>query len=368
MSFSFELLGEAVSCGPRRGRITTSHGTIETPVFMPVGTQATVKTLSPADLREVGAQIILGNTYHLYLRPGAELVQEAGGLHSFMSWDRPILTDSGGFQVFSLAKLRKISEEGVSFRSHLDGSAHFLTPERVMAIENALGADIIMCFDECIPYPADYTYARNSTALTTRWARRCREAHRRPDEQALFGIVQGGMYADLRRESAASLVELDFPGYAIGGLSVGEPKELMLEMLEVTTPELPVEKPRYLMGVGSLDYVVEAIDRGVDMFDCVLPTRLARHGTALTATGRLVIKNAEYARDFSPLDSSCDCYVCRTFSRAYLRHLFAAREILGLRLITYHNLYFMLEVMQEIRQAIEAGRFDEIKKKYAAYR
>ncbi len=368
MSFSFKLLGDHTAFGPRRGRITTSHGTIETPVFMPVGTQATVKTLSPEELRAVGAQIILGNTYHLYLRPGAELVREAGGLHSFMSWDRPILTDSGGFQVFSLAKLRKISEEGVSFRSHLDGSLHFLTPERVMAIENALGADIIMCFDECIPYPADYAYARNSTALTTRWARRCQQAHGRLEEQALFGIVQGGMYADLRRESAASLVELDFPGYAIGGLSVGEPKELMLEMLEAAVPELPVDKPRYLMGVGSLDYVVEAIDRGVDMFDCVLPTRLARHGTALTASGRLVVKNAEYARDFSPLDAACDCNVCQTFTRAYIRHLFAAREILGLRLVSYHNLYFMLKVMSEIRQAIDVGQFAEIKKKYSSYR
>ncbi|MBO8126763.1 MAG: tRNA guanosine(34) transglycosylase Tgt [Firmicutes bacterium] len=368
MALSFELLTEPKPVGPRRGRITTRHGTIETPVFMPVGTQATVKTLTPRDLQEVGAEIILSNTYHLYLRPGEDLVAEAGGLHSFMSWGRPILTDSGGFQVFSLAGLRKITEEGVEFRSHLDGSKHFLSPERAIQVENALGADIIMCFDECIPYPADYQYAKDSTARTSRWAARCKRAHQRPEEQALFGIVQGGMYKDLRKRSAEELVELDFPGYAVGGLSVGEPKGLMLELLENTTPFLPVDKPRYLMGVGSLDYVVEGIDRGIDMFDCVLPTRMARHGTAFTSQGRVVVKNAEYARDFSPLDPECDCYVCQNFSRAYLRHLFAAREFTGLRLLSYHNLYFLLAVMKEIRRSIEAGQFKEVKKKYSSYR
>lgn len=368
MPFSFELLNGQNKSGPRRGRLTTPHGTIETPVFMPVGTQATVKTLTPEDLHRVGAEIILSNTYHLYLRPGADLVREAGGLHSFMSWDRPILTDSGGFQVFSLAKLRKISEEGVSFRSHLDGSKHFLTPEKAIETENALGADIIMCFDECIPYPADYEYAKESTALTSRWASRCKQAHQRPDEQALFGIVQGGMYKDLRLKSVEELTELDFPGYAVGGLSVGEPKEVMLEALDYTAPALPVDKPRYLMGVGSLDYVVEGIQRGIDMFDCVLPTRVARHGTALTSTGRVVIKNAEYSRDFTPLDPACPCYVCQNFSRAYLRHLFSAKEILGLRLVSYHNIYFMLQVMQEIREAIDKDQFEQVKKKYSSYR
>lgn len=368
MAVRFQLLNGQNSSGPRRGRLLTKRGSIETPAFMPVGTQATVKTLDPNDLKAVQAEIILSNTYHLYLRPGSDLVREAGGLHAFMGWDRPILTDSGGFQVFSLAALRQITEDGVTFRSHLDGSEHFFSPEKAIQIENDLGADIIMAFDECIPYPADYSYTQRSTSRTSRWARRCKEAHQRPEEQALFGIVQGGMYKDLRLQSVAELGELDFPGYAIGGLSVGEPREVMLEVLEYTAPALPQDKPRYLMGVGSLDYVVEGVARGIDMFDCVLPTRVARHGLALTTQGRLTIRNAQYARDFTSLDPGCSCYVCQSFTRAYLRHLVVAKEILGLRLLSYHNLFFMLQAMQEIRSAIEEGRFTEVYKKYSSYR
>jgi queuine tRNA-ribosyltransferase len=348
----------------RRGRLHTPHGIIETPVFMPVGTQATVKTMAPWELREIGAGIILSNTYHLHLRPGEDLVQESGGLHSFMQWDGAILTDSGGFQVFSLADLRKITDEGVQFRSHLDGSPRFFTPESVMRIENALGADIIMAFDECPPYPASREYLEQSLRRTLGWARRCKAAHARPDEQALFGIVQGGEHRDLRKAAAEALVEMDFPGYAIGGLSVGEPKPLMYEMLEFTTPLLPADKPRYLMGVGSPDDLFEGVERGVDMFDCVLPTRIARNGTVLTSRGKLVIRNAQYARDMSPLDEDCSCRVCRTFTRAYIRHLIKADEVLGIRLTTYHNLYFLLRVMENIRKAIEEDRFPEYKKEF----
>ena len=335
----------------RLGRLSTPHGVIRTPVFMPVGTQATVKAMSPRELVEVGAEIVLANTYHLYLRPGHDLVSRAGGLHGFMAWDRSILTDSGGFQVFSLGEMRKISEEGVTFRSHLDGSAHFISPEISMEIQMALGADIAMVFDECAPYPADYSYTKDSMEMTSRWARRCLAAHNRAD-QALFGIVQGGMYADLRKASADDLVSLDFPGYGIGGLSVGEPKGLMYEMLEVTVPRLPRDKPRYLMGVGSPDCLLEGVMRGIDMFDCVLPTRIARHGSVFTRNGTLTVRNAAFSQDFAPLDPGCDCYTCQNFSRAYIRHLLRSGEILGVWLTTIHNLRFLIRLMEEIRASI----------------
>lgn len=356
LAVKYELIKVCKQSGARLGRLHTPHGTIDTPVFMPVGTQATVKAMSPEELKEMDAGIILGNTYHLFLRPGHDIVREAGGLHGFMNWDRAILTDSGGFQVFSLSDLREITEEGVSFRSHLSGEKLFIGPEKSIEIQNALGADIIMAFDECPPYPADREYVRASTERTARWAERCLEAHQRPDEQALFGIVQGGMYRDLREESARQLTALDFPGYAVGGLSVGEPKELMYEVLEYTTPLLPADKPRYLMGVGSPDALIEGVIRGIDMFDCVLPTRIARNGTTMTSQGRIVIRNAKYARDFTPLDPECDCYTCRNYTRAYLRHLIKADEIFGLRLTTYHNLYFLLNLMKQVRQAIAEDR------------
>jgi queuine tRNA-ribosyltransferase len=356
LAVRYELIKECKQSGARLGRIHTPHGTIDTPIFMPVGTQATVKTMSPEELKEMDAQIILSNTYHLFLRPGHEIVKEAGGLHQFMNWDRAILTDSGGFQVFSLSQLRNITEEGVTFRSHLSGEKLFISPEKAMEIQNALGADIIMAFDECPPYPAERQYVKDSTERTYRWAIRCKEAHSRPDEQALFGIVQGGAYRDLREESARQLVELDLPGYAVGGLSVGEPKDVMYEVLAYTTPLLPKNKPRYLMGVGSPDALIQGAILGIDMFDCVLPTRIARNGTTMTSQGRLVVRNAKYARDFSPLDPACDCYTCRNYSRAYLRHLIKADEIFGLRLTTYHNLYFLLRLMEKVRQAIMEDR------------
>ena len=365
----YELLHECKQTGARRGRIHTPHGIIETPVFMPVGTQATVKSLTPEELKEeVNAQIILSNTYHLYLRPGHELVKEAGGLHKFMNWDRAILTDSGGFQVFSLGDLRKITEEGVEFKSHLDGSRHFLSPEKVMKIENALGADIIMAFDECVEYPAEYDYTKQSMERTTRWAKRCKEAHKNTENQALFGIVQGGMYKDLREKSAKDLVDLNFPGYAVGGLSVGEPTELMCDILEFTTAFLPKDKPRYLMGVGSPDYLIEAVLRGIDMCDCVLPTRIARNGTAMTSNGKVVVRNATYERDFTPLDSECDCYTCKNYTRAYIRHLIKAGEILGVRLLSIHNLRFLTKLMERVRIEIENDNLlnfkNEFYKKY----
>ena len=321
---------------------------------MPVGTQATVKSITPEELKEeIDAKIILSNTYHLYLRPGNKLVKEAGGLHKFMNWDRAILTDSGGFQVFSLGDLRTISEEGVEFKSHLDGSKHFLSPEKVMEIENELGADIIMAFDECCPYPSTYEYTKNSMERTTRWAKRCKESHKNTDRQALFGIVQGGMYKDLREKSAKDLIEIGFPGYAVGGLSVGEPKELMCEILEHTTKLLPEDKPRYLMGVGTPDYLIEAVLRGIDMCDCVLPTRIARNGTAMTWNGKIVVRNATYERDFTPLDKECDCYTCRNYTRAYIRHLVKTKEILGVRLLSIHNLYFLTKLMKRVKIEIE---------------
>lgn len=361
----YELLKKDKKTGARRGRIYTPHGIIETPVFMPVGTQATVKAMTPDELKEmVDARIILSNTYHLFLRPGDELIKEAGGLHKFMNWDRPILTDSGGFQVFSLADLRNITEEGVKFKSHLDGSEKFLSPEISMKIQNNLGSDIMMAFDECAPYPSDYDYTKKSMEMTTRWAKRCLEAHKNKEKQGLFGIVQGGMYKDLREQSAKALVELDFPGYAVGGLSVGEPAELMYEILSATTPFLPENKPRYLMGVGTPDYLIEAVVRGIDMCDCVLPTRIARNGTAMTSEGKVVVRNATYERDWTPLDHNCDCYTCKNYTRAYIRHLVKCGEILGARLITIHNLRFLVKLMEDVRKAIEEDRLLEFREEF----
>ena len=360
--FKYEVIKEEKNTGARLGKITTDHGEIETPIFMPVGTQATVKSMDQDDLKKMNAQIILGNTYHLYLRPGMEIMKKAGGLHKFMNWDRPILTDSGGFQVFSLGDLRKISEEGVEFQSHLDGSRHFMTPEKSIEIQNIIGSDIMMCFDECAPADADYEYTRKSMEMTSRWAARCKDAHARPDEQALFGIVQGGMFEDLRARSARDLVAMDFPGYSIGGLSVGESKDTMFHLLDTTVPLLPKDKPRYLMGVGSVDALIEGVIRGVDMFDCVLQTRIARNGTAMTSQGRVVVRNAGYADDFSPLDPECDCPVCQNYSRAYIRHLIKCNEILGARLLTYHNLYFTLKLMEKVREAISNDTLLDLKK------
>ena len=350
--FEFELLHVCKQTGARRGRLHTPHGVIETPIFMPVGTQASVKTMSPDELKECGAQIILSNTYHLHLRPGENLIKKAGGLHAFMNWDRPILTDSGGFQVFSLADLRKLTEAGVEFRSHLDGSKMFIGPEESIGIQEALGSDIAMQFDECSPYPCDYTRAKDAMHRTIRWLERCMKAKTRQD-QALFGIVQGAFYKDLRIECAKEMSQLDLPGFGIGGLSVGEPKEIMYDMLDAMMPYMPQNKPRYLMGVGSPDCLIEGVLRGVDMFDCVLATRVARNGTVFTHDGRLVVRNAKYAEDFTPLDADCDCYACKNFTRGYIRHLFKAGEILALRLNSIHNIYFLTHMMTEMREAIE---------------
>ena len=367
-AITYELLHIDKSTGARRGVIHTPHGDIQTPVFMPVGTQATVKSLTPEELKnDVGAQIILSNTYHLYLRPGDELVKEAGGLHKFMNWDRPILTDCGGFQVFSLSDLRTITEDGVEFKSHLDGSKHFFSPEKVMEIEENLGADIIMSFDECCPYPSTYEYTKESMERTTRWAKRCKKAHKRED-QGLFGIIQGGFYEDLRKKSAEDLKKLDFPGYAIGGISVGEPKEEFLKILKYTAPLMPEDKPRYLMGVGSPDYLIESAMTGIDMCDCVLPTRIARNGTAMTWNGKVVVRNASYEKDWGPLDPECDCYTCKNYTRAYIRHLVKANEILGIRLLSIHNLYFLTKLMERVRIEIENDNLlnfkNEFYKKY----
>lgn len=352
-AIKYHLLKKEAHTAARLGKLQTPHGTYPTPMFMPVGTQATVKTLTPEELESMGAGVILSNTYHLWLRPGEKIVEEAGGLHHFMNWKRGILTDSGGFQVFSLAKIRDITEEGVHFRSHLSGEKLFLSPEKAIQIQNALGSDIMMSFDECPPFFESYDYIKRSIERTTRWAERGLKAHQHPERQGLFGIVQGGGHLDLRQQSARDLVSLDFPGYSIGGLSVGESKAEMNHVLENTTPLLPENKPRYLMGVGSPDALIDGVIRGIDMFDCVLPTRIARNGTCMTSHGRLVVKNATYAHDFTPLDDNCDCYVCQNYTRAYLRHLFKADEILGLRLASYHNLYFLLNLMKQIRQAIE---------------
>jgi queuine tRNA-ribosyltransferase len=360
---TYELIKEATQGKARRGRLHTPHGTFETPMFMPVGTQATVKTLSPEELYDMESQVILANTYHLFLRPGSELIKRAGGLHRFMNYSRGMLTDSGGFQVFSLGEMRKISEEGVMFRSHIDGSKQFLSPEVSVRVQEELGADIAMAFDECIPYPSDFAYTKKSTERTTRWAERCLKAHTRED-QALFGIVQGGMFPELRKMSAQSLQDMDFAGYGIGGLSVGEPKPMMYEVLDQTTDWMDKQKARYLMGVGTPDCLVEGINLGVDMFDCVFPTRVARNGTAMTWRGRLVVRNAMYAEDFRPIDEHCDCYACRNFSRAYIRHLFKAEEIFGLRLLSIHNLHFLLHFTKKIREAIEQDRFQEFRKAF----
>lgn len=369
LAVTYELLHTDKNSGARRGVIHTPHGEIQTPIFMPVGTQATVKSMTPEELKEeVKAQIILSNTYHLYLRPGSKLVKEAGGLHKFMNWDRPILTDSGGFQVFSLGALRTITEEGVTFKSHLDGSEHFLSPEKVMEIENDLGSDIMMAFDECCPYPSTYEYTKNSMERTTRWALRCKEEHKNTDKQSLFGIVQGGFYKDLRKQSVEDLIKLDLPGYAIGGISVGEPKEEFLDILQYTTPLLPSDKPRYLMGVGTPDYLIEAALAGIDMCDCVLPTRIARNGTAMTWNGKVVVRNATYERDWEPLDQECDCYTCKNYTRAYIRHLVKTNEILGVRLLSIHNLRFLTSLMERVRIEIEKDNLlnfrNEFYKKY----
>lgn len=353
----FELVARCPDTGARAGVLRTPHGEIRTPVFMPVGTQATVKAMTGEELEQINAQIILANTYHLYLRPGHQLVAEAGGLHRFMNWRRPLLTDSGGFQVFSLGERSKISEEGVEFQSHIDGSRHLFTPEKVIEIEESLGADIIMAFDHCPPWPSSHDYVKAAVRRTTAWASRCKQAQRHGKTQALFGIVQGGSWRDLREESARALVEMDFPGYALGGLSVGEPREVMYEVLSWAVDLLPADKPRYLMGVGSVDYLLTGTWFGLDMFDCVLPTRIARNGTAMTSQGNVVVRNAAYARDMGPLDPACSCPVCAGYSRAYIRHLVKANEILGHRLLTYHNLHYLLRVMEGARQAIIAGRF-----------
>ena len=360
-AITYELVKKDERTGARAGIIHTPHGSFPTPIFMPVGTQASVKGVSPDELRDLGAGIILSNTYHLFLRPGMDLIREAGGLHKFMHWDGAILTDSGGFQVFGLGDLRKITEEGVTFRSHIDGSKKFLSPEVSMEVQMALGSDIVMAFDECVPYPADYNYAKQSTERTIRWLQRCKEAMTAPN-QGLFGIVQGGMYKDLREWSARETTAMDLPGYAVGGLSVGEPKELMYEMLEYSTSLLPQDKPRYLMGVGTPDCLVEGVQRGIDMFDCVYPTRVARNGMAMTWTGRLVMKNAQFTHDHTVLEEGCGCYACRNgYTRAYIRHLVRANEIFGLRLLSLHNLYFLQEFMRRMRQAILEDRFTEFR-------
>ncbi|MDZ5782878.1 tRNA guanosine(34) transglycosylase Tgt [Marinococcus luteus] len=353
---TYEHIKTCRQSGARLGKVHTPHGSFETPAFMPVGTLATVKTLSPEELESMGAGMILSNTYHLWIRPGEDIVEEAGGLHKFMNWNKPILTDSGGFQVFSLSKLRDIKEEGVHFRNHISGAKLFLSPEKAMQIQNSLGADVMMAFDECPPYPAEEDYMKASVERTTRWAERCLEAHTRPKDQALFGIVQGGDYRHLREKSAKELISMDFPGYAIGGLSVGEPKETMNRVLEYTAPLLPQNKPRYLMGVGSADALIDGSIRGIDMFDCVLPTRIGRNGTCMTSKGRLVVRNASNARDFRPIDEECGCYTCRNYSRAYIRHLIKSEETFGVRLTSYHNLYFLLSLMQQVREAIQQDR------------
>jgi len=363
VGFSFDLEGKCRHTSARVGVLDTPHGKVRTPVFAPVGTQATVKTVSPRELEELGASLVVANTYHLHLRPGADVVAKLGGLHSFMGWHRPILTDSGGFQVFSMKHLRKVDDDGVTFRSHVDGSEHRLTPEKSVALQEQLGADIIIALDVCPPYPSDHEHNRVALDRTHRWAERCLDAHTRTD-QMLFGVVQGGTYAELRADSARHLSSLGFPGYAIGGLSVGEPKEIMHDMLDVTIPLLPEDKPRHLLGVGSPEDLFESIARGIDIFDCALPTRVARNGTFFRREGRINIRNAEYRNDPSPVDQECACYACQQFSRAYLRHLVMAKEILGLRLATLHNLHFMLSLTDEIREAVLQDRFPELKEQF----
>jgi queuine tRNA-ribosyltransferase len=365
MAFRFEIIKKDGSSGARIGRIETDHGSFSTPAFLPVGTQGTVKSLTPEDLVEIGVEAILANTYHLYLRPGHETIRRLGGLHTFTHWERPILTDSGGYQIFSLAKLRKITEDGVTFRSHLDGSLHLLTPEKVIEIQRALGSDIAMVLDECIPYPSSYEYVKASTSLTTRWAKRCLEA-RRENDPALFAIVQGGMCRDLREESAQALVQMGLEGYAIGGLSVGEPKSTMIDVLEWTIPFLPENAPRYLMGVGTPEDILDAVRLGIDLFDCVLPTRNARNGMLFTSTGKISIKQAQYGEDRRPIDETCRCYTCRHYSRAYLRHLYLANEILSSRLNTIHNLFYYMVFLINLREAIREGGLHDFYKTYCS--
>ncbi|MBT3168836.1 MAG: tRNA guanosine(34) transglycosylase Tgt [Candidatus Cloacimonetes bacterium] len=356
---------EAKSGNARAGIVKTPHGEIKTPIFMPVGTRGTVKTLTPKNLHDdVKAQIILGNTYHLYLRPGHELIKKAGGLHSFMNWQKPILTDSGGFQVMSLSDLRKITPEGVKFQSHIDGSYHFFTPEKVIEIQNAIGADIIMSFDECPPFPATKKYVADSLQTTLKWAKRGKLAHKFPEKQSLFGIVQGGIYEDLREESAKKLMEMNFPGYSIGGLAVGENKEDMLRITKFLDSILPQNKPRYLMGVGTPQDLLDNIANGVDMFDCVMPTRNARKGTIFTRNGKMIIKSARYKEDFRPIDAECECYACQNFSRAYIRHLFNVNEFLAMQLASIHSLHFYLELVTDARNAILANNFATFKKSF----
>ena len=361
----FHLFHKDPKTGARVGQFTTPHGVVDTPVFMPVGTQGTVKTMSPEELKEIGFPIILANTYHLSLRPGVDIVSLSGGLHSFMHWDGALLTDSGGYQVFSLATLREITVDGVSFRSHIDGQAHFLSPEGAIRLQERLGSDIMMVLDECTPFPCEYDYACNSMELSLKWALRCKNA-RTPGSGALFGIVQGSTFAALRRRSAEELVRLGFDGYAIGGLSVGEPRLVMLENVEVCTALLPEERPRYLMGCGTPVEILEAVGRGIDMFDCVMPTRNGRNGTAFTRFGKLPVKNGAYSQDMRPLEEGCGCAACRNYTRAYIRHLFNAEEVLGLRLVTYHNLYFYHRLMADIRHATAAGTFGEFARRFAA--
>lgn len=363
----FKLIKKAGDSRARLGRVITPRGAIDTPAFMPVGTQATVKALSPRELEECGAQIILSNAYHLFLRPGMEVIARAGGLHKFMSWDKPVLTDSGGYQIFSLALLRKISDEGVEFQSHIDGFKHFLTPEDVLGIQRQLGSDIIMPLDDCAHYPCDREYALNAMNRTITWAQKQRAAFLSsdsPGRQFLFGIVQGATYEDLRRECAARLIDIGFDGYALGGLSVGEPKELMYSTAAYTAPLLPEDKPRYMMGIGLPEDLIECAGLGIDMFDCVAPTRYGRNGTAFTSTGRLAIRNAPYTFDLGPLDPECSCYACKNFSRAYLRHMFNTSEILGLQLVSLHNIHFYLSLMKRVREAISRDRFAEFKKEF----
>ena len=390
MQNDFQLLASHQHSKARRGRLKTAHGVIDTPAFMPVGTQGSVKGVSPRELRELNAQIVLGNTYHLFVRPGLDVIKHFGGLHNFMSWDGPILTDSGGYQIFSLVKLRKITEDGVEFQNHVDGARAFISPEIAMEIQAALGSDIAMVLDECVPYPCEYDYAAKSAELTARWAKKCRlwkeenagrpmpNAQRPTEESAisnqqsaidrhlLFGIVQGGTFENLRKQSAQQIVALNFDGYAVGGVSVGEPEEEMMRAVESAEPFLPAEKPRYAMGLGTPPQMLELVARGMDMFDCVLPTRLARNGTAFTATGTLNLKNAEFGRDKRPIEENCVCPACREFTRGYIRHLIKAEEILGLRLITLHNLHFYLNLMSRARTEIEGGGFDQFRKTFVA--
>lgn len=361
---TFEITHICKQSNARTGILHTPHGDVLTPMFMPVGTAASVKFISPEELYDMHAGVILANTYHCWLRPGEDIVSQAGGLHKFMNYNNPMLTDSGGFQVFSLTDMRKITEEGVTFKSHLDGSTLFLSPEKSIEIQNKLGADIIMAFDECPPYPATYDYMKKSVDRTLRWAKRCQDAHKRVGEQSLFGIVQGGEFEEIRRYSAQELTKMDFDGYAIGGTSVGETKETLYKMIDYSMIDLPKEKVKYLMGVGSTDALLEGILRGVDMFDCVLPTRIARHGTLMTSQGRINIKRAEYADDFTPLDPECDCYCCRNYTKAYLRHLFRCNEGFGMRLMSLHNLRFLIHLMEQAREAINNDRFLDFKNEF----